>query len=268
MKSNALKSKLKERIALGLNHGLKSVEEVLKPESPLYNELITYKSQYNDLNRIASQNLIRYEQIEIGLNKIRSGLLGLIDRIEEQEFKGGNAPLPQLKNNELQFRKNNFFELLEIHYKNLENINIVMTTYGEDDKDTVRTGRDAIHFIYNDFFKYGFNNPRHNEKELVENIRTYSRHFYIKGFHRMEVYMKTIKFILTYILEEEMEQGFFLDVFKSILSSYEQVSIFYYALSDIDPEFDEVLKKADLFSPSLIDLLVKKEHLEEYEKQS
>jgi len=263
MKPNALKSKLKERIALGLNHGLQSVEEVLKPESPLYNELITYKSQYNDLNRIASQNLIRYEQIEIGLNKIRSGLLGLIDRIEEQEFKGGDTALPQLKNNELQFRKNNFFQLLEIHYNNLENVNIVMTSYGsQDSKDIVRTGRDAIHYIYTKFFKYGFNNPRHDEKELVKDIRAYSRHFYITLFHRMEVYMKTIKFILTYILEEEMEQAFFLDVFKSILSSYEQVSIFYYALSDIDPEFDEVLKKADLLGPSLIDLVVKKEHLE------
>ena len=80
--------------------------------------------------------------------------------------------------------------------------------------------------------------------------------------------MKTVKFILSYILEEEMEQTFFLNVFKSILSSYEQACIFYYALSKIDPEFDEVLKKADLFGPSLVDLLVKKEHLEKYEKQS
>ena len=268
MKSSTLKSKLKERIALGLNHGLQSIKEVLKLESSLYNELITYKSQYNDLNRIASQNLIRYEQIEIGLNKIRSGLLGLIDRIEKQEFKGGESSLPQLKNNELQFRKNNFFQLLDIHYNNLENVNIVMTSYGQDSKDIVRTGRDAIHYIYTEFFKYGLNDPRQEDKELVKDIKAYSRQFYIESFHRMEVYMKTIKFILTYILEEEMEQAFFLNVFKSILSSYEQAAIFYYALSEIDPEFDEVLKKADLFSPSLIDILVKKEHLEAYEKQS
>ena len=64
------KIKLKERLALGLNYGLQSIEETLINTSALKNEIVTYKSQYNDLNKIASQGILGYEQVEIGYNKI------------------------------------------------------------------------------------------------------------------------------------------------------------------------------------------------------
>lgn len=268
MMPTELKAKIKERIALGLNHGLKSIEEIIKPDSALYNEMITFKSQYNDLNRIASQNLIRYEQIEIGLNKIRSGLIGLVDRLENNDLNGEKTQLPQLKNAELQFRKNNFFELLDIHYTNLQNVKVKITTSsGDSIYDDIREGRDAIRYIYTDIFKYDFNQPIPRDKELVNDIRAYSKVFFQTRIQRMEVYMKTVKFILEYILEEEMEQAFFLKVFKSILSSYELVCIFYYNLGQILPKFDEILKKADLFDQTVIELLLKKEHLNEYESE-
>jgi len=80
-----IQKKLKKRLALGLNYGLKSVEELLPEDSSLQNDFINLKSQYNDLNRIASQNLLDYAQIELGFNKIRIGLIAVIDKMEETD---------------------------------------------------------------------------------------------------------------------------------------------------------------------------------------
>ena len=96
-----------------------------KDNSVLKNEIVTFKSQYNDLNRIASQGILGYEQIEIGYNKIRQSLLGLIDRMEDVDV-GNKTDLPQVQNNELQNRKENFFELLKIHFNNLEGVQAVL----------------------------------------------------------------------------------------------------------------------------------------------
>jgi hypothetical protein len=71
MELSEIKIKLKERLALGLNYGLQSLEESLVNESILKNDIITFKSQYNDLNKIASQGILGYEQVEIGYNKIK-----------------------------------------------------------------------------------------------------------------------------------------------------------------------------------------------------
>ena len=49
MELSEIKIKLKERLALGLNYGLQSLEESLVNESILKNDIITFKSQYNRL---------------------------------------------------------------------------------------------------------------------------------------------------------------------------------------------------------------------------
>ena len=66
--SSKTKRQLKERIALGLKYGLQVVEEVISEDTSIYNELINFKSQFNDLNSFVSKGLSDYGQIYIKPN--------------------------------------------------------------------------------------------------------------------------------------------------------------------------------------------------------
>ncbi len=260
MDLNEKKIKLKERLALGLNYGLQSIEETLIGDSVLKNEIVTYKSQYNDLNKIASQGILGYEQVEIGYNKIRQALLGLIDKMESTDV-GDKKGLPKVQNNELQNRKENFFELLKIHFNNLESVNVKLQTYsGNDYKEDVRTGREAIMFLYNDIFKYNFKQPRRNDG--VIDISEYSKDFFEVKYPRMEAYVNTLGFILKYISEAEIDQGFFFGVVNSILSSAEKSMLAYYSISEIDSDFKALLIESKIINESLKKKMVKPEHFD------
>jgi len=81
-----IKLELKTRIAKGLNFGIEGFEEVVNASSNLYNDFILLKSKYNDLMYLSSMNTLPYDQIELGLNRLRSSLLGLIDHLEESNL--------------------------------------------------------------------------------------------------------------------------------------------------------------------------------------
>lgn len=252
-----LKPTLKQRLTLGLNYGLQAVEEALADDSPLRNQLIHYQSQYNDLSRMGSQGILPYDQLEIGLNKIRQGLLELIDAIGEGDARQ-QEQLPNPRNTELQHRKQNFFELLRIHYANLEKVQQIMTYYGDGGQNQeVRAGREAFRGIYKDSFSYRFSNPRAGEEM---SIQAFSRHFFLIDYPLMEVYFKTVRFILEYILEDEVEQDFFLGVFKSSLSSAELIMICYYAISDLDPGWKKVLVSSGILEENIRQALIDPEH--------
>lgn len=262
MDQNTFKRELKQRITLGLNYGLQSIEEVLNQESLLMNEFINFKSQYNDLNRLASQNTLPYAEVERGFNKIRMGLIDIIDRMQENDTVQKET-LPELKNTEIQFRKNNFFELLDIHYSNLSNVSLTMEySYSDQrDKQTFK-GIEAMQKIYIEFFAYGFKDQRVYGDQSVKDIQAYSLDFYDKQFPRLEPYLKTVKFVLEYILEEKLEQAFFLGIFKSVLSSYELLLIFYFAISGLEPEFKKMLMEGKFFDERFPGKLIKAEHFE------
>lgn len=187
MELSEIKIKLKERLALGLNYGLQSLEESLVNESILKNDIITFKSQYNDLNKIASQGILGYEQVEIGYNKIRQGLLKMIDQIDISDLTNKQA-LPKVQNNELQNRKENFFELLKIHFNNLENVTVSLQIYmGDAYREENHKGREAISYLFKDVFKYNFTNPR--PRVEVGDITTYAKDFFEVRYPRMEAYI-------------------------------------------------------------------------------
>ncbi len=261
MDQKAFKNELKQRITLGLNYGLQSVEEVLNDDSLLMNEFISFKSQYNDLNRLASQNMLPYAEVERGFNKIRMGLIDIIDRMEKGDTIQEET-LPELKNTEVQFRKNNFFELLNIHYSNLANVTLTMNyTYSDQKEKSHYNGIEAMQKIFVEYFAYGFNDQRTYNNE-VKDIQTFAFDFYDNQFPRLDPYIKTVKFILEYILEEKIEQSFFLGIFKSVLSTYELLLIFYYAISGLDPEFGQWLQKGNFFNDRFKQKLIKQEHFE------
>ena len=241
---------IKKRIALGLNHGIKSMEEVLHDDSVLQNEFVNYKSQYNDLKNLMTQNLMAYEQIELGLNKIRLGLLRLTDQLSESDLME-KVSVPSLRNTEMQYRKNNFFKLLEIHFENLEAINFKLaSSYSDTRTIDLKEGRDAVNFIYREVFRYEFLQPSFDTK-FADDIVKFSDHFFFKRYTSFEVYMKTLKLILNYIMEEEMEQDFYLKTLESVLSSAELHAIFYYSLSGRDPELTEILIESKLITDKI-----------------
>lgn len=251
---------LKERISLGIAHGLKSMEEVLMDDSLLLDEFINIKSQYNDLKNMMNQNLLTYEQMEIGLNKIRVSLQSIIARISPADLEEAMTP-PKLRNTEMQYRKNNFFKLLEIHFENLNAISITFTNVvGDESSIDQREGRYAFDSFYRDIFSYNFKDPHSNEVELVKDIRAFSEDFFFRKYRRFEVYMKTLKLILHYIMEEEMEQDFYLSILESVLSSCEMKIIFYYALSDRDPELKTILLQTQLLDKGLAGTILDEAH--------
>jgi hypothetical protein len=262
MDQKIFKHELKKRITLGLNYGLQSVEEVLTGDSLLMNEFISFKSQYNDLNRLASQNTLAYSEVERGFNKIRMGLIDIIDRMSEKDIIQKET-LPELKNTELQFRKNNFFQLLDIHYSNLGNVTLTMQySYNDQQEKDQYKGIDAIQKIYIEFFAYGFKDQRNFGSEGAKDIQAYSLDFFDNQFPRLDPYLKTVKFILKYIMEEKMEQSFFLGIFRSVISTYELLLIFYFAISGLDPELGKMLVEGKFFDERFKSKLVKKEHFE------
>lgn len=260
MEITDIKIKLKERLALGLNYGLQSLEESLAHDSILKDEIITFKSQYNDLNKIASQGILGYEQVEIGYNKMRQGLLKMIDKIEGADLIN-KTELPKVQNNELQNRKENFFELLKIHFTNLENVTVnLQISMGDSYREDNRKGREAISYLYKDVFYYNFIRPRPSVE--TGDIITYSKDFFEIRYPRMEAYVKTLGFILKYINEAEVDQGFFFGVVDSILASHEKAMLFYYAIGNIEPDLKKLLTEADIINEGIKNKLIKEEHFE------
>lgn len=254
-----IKKQLKERIALGLNYGFQSLESSIGDDSQFANELLNLKGQFNDLNRVANQALLSYEQVEIGFNKIRISLLEIIDKLSAEDLAIDHE-VPKPYNNELQARKQNFFQLLNIHFENLENFVFVITS--SETGEQAHNGRAGVTMLYSEFFIYNYRNEENRAGGKEVDIVEFCVRFFAYKRPQLEVYMKTIMFLLSYILDEELEQDFFLGVFRSVLSSEELALIHYFALSDSLPGFREILVKADLLTPTLKDHLIKPGHLD------
>lgn len=257
MEFEKIKRQLKERIALGLNYGFQSLESSLHKESIFSNELMGLKGQFNDLNRIANQGLLTYEQVEIGFNKIRLALLEIIDKLSKADLSiDGDVPKPY--NNELQVRKQNFFQLLNIHFENLENFTLMI--YSGSDRQEKQTGRMGVTSLYTEFFSYNFHEDTKKNGRTAVDIETFCAEFFKYPRPQLEVYMKTVQFILGYILDEELDQDFFLGIFRSVLSRKELSFIFYYSLSGELVGFRDLLKGSGLFPDDFAKHLLDAEH--------
>ena len=119
-----IKATLKSRIAKGLNFGIEAMEEILDPASGIYDDYILLQSKYNDLMYISTMNTLPYEQIEIGLDRLRSNLLGLVSRLDAGSLKKQQVDAG-MKVQALPTRRTNFFKLLDIHFRNLDGIQYV-----------------------------------------------------------------------------------------------------------------------------------------------
>ncbi len=251
---------LKSRVAKGLNFGIEAVEKMLANDATGYNDFILLKSQYNDLMHLSSINTLPYEQIELGLNKLRTHLLKIIDNLREEDL---NRPKldTAIKNTALPNRRTNFFKLLDIHFQNLEAlcyIELRPSSGGYDDEYRVN-GREAVHKLYGGA-RFRFGKKDQIEGDHLAHIKKYFGQYFTGDSGMFEVYFNNIKHLLDYVLEDEVDQPFFLDTLRSMFSRYERAFIFYYALTGLDEEFTQLIKVSGLINASIQDVLVYPEH--------
>ena len=255
-----IQTDLKERVAKGLNFGLEGLEDVIEPASDQYNDYILLKSKYNDLMYVSSMNTLPYEQIEIGLDRLRSNLLSLIDKLGEGSLKKGQVE-SELRVQALPTRRTNFFKLLDIHFKNLEAISFTQIYSNEEQRTE---GREAVVMYYQAHQRRATRPEKEGQKDFVARVKKQFNDFYKNETGMLEVYFKNIRHLLSYSLESEIEQQFFLNTLKSLFSRYEMAMIFYYAFCGIDPLFTELVKKSKLLDDSFRDILIDPGHFERF----
>ena len=264
MQLKEIQAKLKERIAKGLNFGMEAVEDVIDPGSNLYNDYILLKSQYNDLMYLSSINTLPYEQIELGLNRLRSSLLGVIDKLEAPALQK-EAVDTELKIRALPTRRDNFFKLLDIHFKNLEAICFIEIS---GDRERRYDGRQAVFNYYKMHIRQFQRQENKDSPEALAAIQHYFADYFSHEIGIFEVYFNNIKHLLDYTLDSEVEQQFFMDTLRSMFSRYELGFVFYYALSQKDPEFTALVLKSRLIQPLIQEILVTKAHFQYFNQLS
>ncbi len=258
METNDVILQLKERVSKGLNFGIEAVEEVIDPSSAGYNDFVLLKSKYNDLMYLSSINTMPYEQIEIGLDRLRTNLLGLINNLGSSGLKKQQVEA-DMKVQALPTRRTNFFKLLDIHFQNLEEIAYTEVSGNEE---TRRTGREGVYYIHQMNKRRLKNQTAADPAGDLVMVNDYFKNLFTTDTGILEVYFKNIRHILAYIQESEIERAFFLDTAKSLFSRFEMGMIFYYALCGIDPEFKALVKKSNLIDSSLKPVLIRPEHFD------
>ncbi len=259
MELGTVKDELKSRVAKGLNFGVEAVEEVLQSGSDLYNQFILLKSKYNDLLYMSSLNTLSYEQLSLGLDRLRNHLIQIIDQMEAQHL--GKETVEQSFNiSALPTRRANFFKLLDIHYLNLNAISFV--EHIGSDITNRQAGRKAVFELLQ-----GHRRRFRNREDIVGEqgtliIKEHFSSWFQNETTGLEVYLKNIKHMLEYALASEIEQEFFLATLRSLFSRFEQGFIFYYAFSDLDPAFSELVIQGKIVDEGVKTLLIRKEDYE------
>lgn len=251
-----IQSDLKARVAKGLNFGIEGLEDVLSPDSELYNDYILLKSKYSDLMYVSSMNTLPYEQIEIGMDRLRSNVLSIINRLNEGHLNKEEVKT-DLNIQALPTRRTNFFKLLDIHFQNLEAIRYTETS---GDKESSYGGREAVFLWYRLHVRQFRNDPKVKEAGGFEIIQKYFLEYFRLESGIFEVYFKNIKHLIAYAMESEIERQFFLNILKSLFSRYEMAMIFHYALSGIDPTFSQLIRDSQVLDESIRNVLITPEH--------
>lgn len=250
-----VKKELKSRVAKGLNFGVEAVEEVLQSDSDLYNQFVLLKSKYNDLMYMSSLNTLAYEQIALGLDRLRNHLIQIIDQMEGAHL-GKETVEQNLNISALPTRRTNFFKLLDIHYLNLNAV-----SYSEyiGTETNQQNGRKALFELMQNHRRRLRGKKEIAGDEGTQHIRDYFSDWFQHEIIGMEVYLKNIKHMLQYALASEVEQEFFLATLRSLFSRFEQAMIFYYVFSELDTDFSDLVRKGQLLDESVKSFLIRDE---------
>ena len=167
--------------------------------------------------------------------------MDLIERLEKSDLMQTDH-IPEPVNDDLQDRRINFFQLLRLHENNLENSSNSKKSYcvGRDTEVNVYTGRQALYKIYKDYFERAFN------EKPEQDVILFTHQFFDRDRYFLEVYFKTIGFIMSYIEENEIDRSFYIGIIKSVLSRQELAFIFYFSICGINPRFKQLVLKTGL----------------------
>ena len=94
----AIKRKLKEDVAAARHEEVfgRLKTAVLRPDCPLYNDVLLLEGRYNEAKRAEHRNLVDFKEKNLESSKISHALLWLIDRIELADLADGALrPDPQ-----------------------------------------------------------------------------------------------------------------------------------------------------------------------------
>lgn len=254
-----LKVTLKTRVAKGLNYGIEAVEEVLDPAGQMYDDFVAIQSKYNDLMYVSGMNMLPYEQIAVGQDRLRAVLLSFISGLDENCLKKEEVTAG-IKDSALPTRRSNFFQLVEIHFRNLDAVKYVEVFGGTE---SVQTGREALFCWYRTHRRKFRNDEEVQGTEGKELVKDYFAEYFQNEKGTIEVYFKNIKHMMAYALESELEQAFFLNTLRSLFSRYELAMIFYFAFSEVEPGFKDLVKRVQLMEEEVKEVLILPSHFTE-----
>lgn len=250
-------------MARGLNYGIEALEEVLSSDTDLANDFILYKSKYNDLMHLSSLNTLPYSEIELGMDRLRQGLLQLVDRLEPDHLVQAEVKT-DLTNKALPHRRTNFFRLIDLHFRNLQDIYYLTQVYNAEKQlyETERyAGRDAV-FRTIRMIKRNYLGEYEEEDDSQYTMRAYFKEFFQNEEGILEVYLKNVQHLLAYSRETEEDQRFFLDTLRSLLSRSELVLLFYHTAVTEQAEQRQLVVDAPLWDESLAQYLIRPQHFE------
>jgi len=254
-----LKVTLKTRVAKGLNYGIEAVEEVLDPAGKMYDEFVAIQSRYNDLMYVSGMNMLPYEQIAVGQDKLRGVLLSFISGLDENSLKQEEVTAG-IKDSALPTRRSNFFQLVDIHFRNLDAVKYVEVFGGVE---SVQTGREALFSWYRTHRRKFRNDEEIQGPKGIELVKNYFADYFQNEKGTIEVYFKNIKHMMAYALESELEQAFFLNTLRSLFSRYELAMIFYFAFSEVEPGFKDLVGRVQLMELEVSEVLILPSHFAE-----
>lgn len=251
-----LKVTLKSRVAKGLNYGIEAVEEVLDSEGPSFDEFVAIQSKYNDLMYLSGMNMLPYEQIAVGQDRLRSVLLSFISVLDEAALKQEEIAAG-IKDSALPTRRNNFFQLVDIHFRNLDAVRYIEVFNGGEN---VQTGREALFSWYQSHRRKFRNDEGIHGPQGGQIVKEYFADYFRNEKGTIEVYFKNIKHLMAYTLDSELEQAFFLNTLRSLFSRYELAFIFYMAYSEVDASFRDLVLQTQLMEESVQHVLILPRH--------
>ena len=254
-----LKVTLKSRVAKGLNYGIEAVEEVLATNGKVYDDFIALQSKYNDLMYVSGMNMLPYEQIAVGQDRLRSVLLNFISDLDESCLKKEEVA-SGIKESALPTRRSNFFQLVDIHFRNLDAIKYVEVFGGAE---SVHTGREALFSWYRTHRRKFRNDEELHGPKGKQLVKDYFADYFRNEKGTIEVYFKNIRHLMAYALESELEQAFFLNTLRSLFSRYELALLFYFAFSEVEPGFKDLVVRTRLMEEEVKEVLIVPEHFAE-----
>ncbi|MEL6274388.1 MAG: hypothetical protein AAFU03_04645, partial [Bacteroidota bacterium] len=83
----SIQRKLRESVAEGMDASIAQIKAELDDQSNAYGDLLLLQGQLADIRSAATRGTISEENLQLAINKIREGLLNLINGLRESDLR-------------------------------------------------------------------------------------------------------------------------------------------------------------------------------------